>query len=590
MLVSLLLCASFLFCACGKQEEIDVSSDGTETVVSEENGGETASAAGSTDFSKTDEEMFTDRDGRDSYEEEESVRIRLNGDTAVCDSPSVQISGSVVTITGEGTYLLSGSLTDGRIVVNAGKKDKLQLVFDGVSVHSETSAALYILEADKVFVTLANGTENALSNGGSFAAVDDNNIDGAVFSKEDLTFNGSGSLTVTSPGGHGIVCKDDLVFTGGTYTVHAASHGLQANDSVRLTGASLTVEAGKDGVHAENKDDETLGFVYISGGRLDITAAGDGISAEAYLQIEGGAFSIVAGGGSGSKQGDTSCKGMKVTGDMLINNGTFSIDSADDAVHADGCITVKGGDFTISTGDDGFHADDTLSVAGGTIRIEKSYEGLEALHVEISGGDIRLTATDDGINAAGGTDSSGFGGNFGGNDQFGGRPGGGGPDGGRPGGGRPGGGPGGNFGGNSDGTIVISGGTIYVKASGDGIDANGTLEISGGHITVCGPTQGDTATLDYDVSGVITGGTFIGTGAAGMAQTFSDSAQGVLAVRMGNQSAGTQIVVKDSSGKEIVSYAPELPFAVVIVSTPEMVKGETYSITVGSSSGEIQAS
>ena len=144
--------------------------------------------------------------------------------------------------------------------------------------------------------------------------------------------------------------------------------------------------------------------------------------------------------------------------------------------------------------------------------------------------------------------------------------------------------------GNSDGTIVISGGTIYVKAYGDGIDANGTLEISGGHITVCGPTQGDTATLDYDVSGVITGGSFIGTGASGMAQTFSDSEQGVVAVSVGNQSAGTQILLKDSSGKELISYAPELPFAVVILSTPEMVKGETYSITVGSSSGEIKAS
>lgn len=584
--VSFLLCALLLFCACGKKGEENnadaTASDGTESAVSTE---------GTVDFSKTDEDMFTDRDSRDSYDEEKCVRIQLNGDSAVCDSKTVQISGSTVTITGEGTYLLSGSLTNGRIVVDAGEKDKLQLVLDGVSVHSETSAALYVLKADKVFVTLAEGKENTLSNGGSFVPVDDNNIDGAIFSKQDLTFNGSGSLTVTSPGGHGIVCKDDLVFTGGSYAVNAASHGLQANDSVRMTGATLTVDAGKDGVHAENSDDETLGFVYISGGKLHITAAGDGISAEAYLQIEGGSFSIVSGGGSGSKRGDASCKGIKAAGDLLVNGGSFSIDSADDAVHANGCITVNGGTFELSTGDDGFHADDTLSITDGTIRIDKSYEGLEALHIEISGGDIRLTATDDGINAAGGSDQSGFGGNFGGNDMFGGHGGkfggGGGPGGGRPGGM---GGPGGGMSGNADGTIVISGGTIYVKAYGDGIDANGTLEITGGHITVCGPTQGDTATLDYDVSGLISGGTFIGTGAAGMAQTFSDSEQGVVAVRVGNQSAGTQILLKDSSGKELISYAPELPFAVVILSTPEMVKGETYSITVGSTSEDVKAS
>lgn len=579
----LLLCTLLLFCACGKKTE--QIGNGSAVTSSEGAGGmeSAASAAGDADFPKTDEEMFTDRDRRDSYDEDTCVHIQLNGDSAACDAGTVQISGSVVTITGEGTYLLSGSLTDGRIVVDAGEKDKLQLVFDGVSVHSETSAALYVPEADKVFVTLAEGTENTLSNGGSFTAIDDNNIDGAVFSKQDLTFNGSGRLTVTSPGGHGIVCKDDLVFTGGSYTVSAASHGLQANDSVRLTDAALTIDAGKDGIHAENKDDETLGFVYISGGTLEITAAGDGISAGAYLQIEGGSFSIVSGGGSASKAGDTSSKGIKAAGDLAVNGGSFAIDSADDAVHANGSITVKGGTFALSTGDDGLHADNTLTVTGGTIRIRESYEGLEALHVKISGGDISLVAADDGINAAGGSDASGFGGPFGGNDNFGGR-------GGRPGGGMPGRGPDNGANGNAEGTIVISGGTIYVKASGDGIDANGTLEISGGHITVCGPTQGDTATLDYDVSGVITGGTFIGTGALGMAQTFSDSEQGVVAVRVGNQSAGTQIVLKDSTGKELISYAPELPFAVVIISTPELVKGETYSIEVGSSSGDVKAS
>ena len=154
-------------------------------------------------------------------------------------------------LTAETTYIISGTLTDGMLVVNAPEKAKLQIVFDGVSITSATSAALYILEADKVVVTLANGTQNTLQNGGKFEAIDDNNIDGAVFSKQDLTFNGSGSLTVSSPVGHGIVCKDDLVFTGGSYTVNSASHGLDANDSVRITGeTNLAIDAGKDGIHS----------------------------------------------------------------------------------------------------------------------------------------------------------------------------------------------------------------------------------------------------------------------------------------------------------------------------------------------------
>ncbi len=561
---------------------------------------ETTSEATDTVAAQTDADMFTDRDYETDYEESTSVQIELNGDSATASSDSVQISGSTVTITEEATYILSGTLDDGMIVVNASDSAKIQLVLNGVDITSETSAALYILEADKVFITLAEGTDNYLSNGGTFTAIDDNNIDGALFSKQDLTLNGSGTLTVTSPAGNGIVCKDDLVFTGGTYTISSASHGLEANDSVRITGETqLTIEAGKDGMHAENDDDSSLGFVYISNGVIDIEAEGDGISAGAYMQIEDGTFQILAGGGyengesesseswgvmggGGGRQfanstasesdsdseDSTSMKGLKADGAMLISAGTFSIDSADDAIHSNTSITVNGGTFEIATGDDGFHADEYLTIVSGTINITTSYEGLEALHVDIQGGDITLVASDDGLNAAGGTDSSGT---TGGRDgMFG--------DGGW-----------GSGTSSSDGTIVISGGTLYINASGDGIDANGTIEISGGDITIVGPTTGDTATLDYDISSVITGGTFIGTGASGMAQTFSDSEQGVIAVSVGSQSAGTTIIISDSDGNVLLEYTPELAFQVIIFSSPDLVSGETYTITAGSVSGESEA-
>ena len=554
-----------------------------------------------TDASQTDGEMFTERDFQTDYDESDSVTIWLNGDSVQASSDSVEISGTTVTITEEATYILTGTLDDGMIIVNAPDTAKLQLVLNGVNINSGTSAALYILEADKVFVTLADDSENTLSNGGTFVAIDENNIDSAVFSKQDFTLNGSGSLTVTSPAGHGIVCKDDLVITSGIYCVTSASHGLDANDSVRVTGETMiTVDAGKDGIHVENSDDTSLGFVYVSGGSMKMEAEGDGISAGAYMQITDGDFDILAGGGSengikessdswGGFQGgrgpeqnvvsedvsssdSASMKGLKSESSLLISGGSFTLNSADDAVHSNASITINGGNFDIASGDDAFHADDSLTVTDGTINITESYEGLEALHLDIQGGEITLVASDDGLNAAGGTDSSGT---TGGRDgMFGG------------GGGH------GDMGGgmsSSNGSITISGGVVYITASGDGIDANGSLTISGGYTVVTGPTQGDTATLDYDTTAMITGGTFIGTGAVGMAQTFSGSEQGVIAVSVGNQSAGTEIILKDTNGKELLSSTLDMSFAVVILSSPDLVSGETYSLTVGTISSEVEA-
>ena len=600
------------FSGCSLKDKIDRENAGDNAAVnSEKDSSHSTTNAESTefDFFGTDADMFTERDSKIDYDEGNAVTIKLNGTTAVASSDSVNISGSEITITEEATYVVSGELTDGMLIVNAPDTAKLQIVLNAVNITSKTSAALYIYNADKVFLTLAEGTVNTLANGGSFTAIDDNNIDAALFSKQDLTLNGTGSLTVISPAGHGIVSKDDLVITGGTYTVNSASHGLDANDSVRIINTTLNIDAGKDAIHAENTDDPSLGFIYIAGGTIHAEAESDGISAGAYLQISDGTIDLLVGGGSengikassgnygefmggvhaemrpGKNQNLTtttedtvSMKGLKATDTLLISGGSITVNSADDSLHADASVVINGGTFDIASGDDAIHAEETLKITSGKIDVSECYEGLEALHIDVQDGEINLTSDDDGLNAAGGTDGSGM---TGGRD-------------GMFGGGKPGMGGGGHGGmggmsSNSNGSIVISGGNLYIKSSGDGLDANGTLEISGGYTVVVGPTQGDTATLDYDKSATITGGTFIGTGASGMAQTFSDSEQGVFAVSVGNQNAGTKIVLKDKSGNTIIEHTPELNFAVVILSSPDISKGETYSITVGSQSGEFEA-
>lgn len=604
-------------------------------------------------------DMFTDRDYEVGYDESTSTVISMKGSTAECSNGSVEISGSMVRITAEGTYILSGTLK-GMIVVDVDKTEKVQLVLDGASVESGTSAAVYILQADKVFLTLAPDSVNTLKNGGTFTAIDDNNIDAVIFSKEDLTLNGQGSLTIESPAGHGIVSKDDLVVTSGAYNITAASHGLSGKDSVRIAGGTFDVIAGKDGIHAENADDKALGFVYILSGTFQFTAEGDGLSAGSNLQVDGGSFTLVTGGGSamvtqsaegewswgrpsggrpmgggtmekpqgngnkpengamekpqrdgtmteppelpgngtiekpqedgtmaeppelpengdmpelpekgtmpeqaGSNTDTVSAKGLKAAVALLINNGSFHIDSADDAFHSNGSLTVNGGNLEAATGDDGMHADGQLAITGGSINITKSYEGIEGLTITISGGEIALVCSDDGLNAAGGNDQSGFGG-FGG---FGGN---------------------GDFGGSSDCWIRITGGLLNVNASGDGIDSNGALYVDGGEIYVSGPSDSANGALDYTTEATITGGILVAAGASGMAENFeASSTQGSMLVATGLQSANSTITLMDSNGKELLSWTAAKSFDCVVISCPEIVKGESYTVSVGDSTTEV---
>ncbi len=531
------------------------------------------------DFVKTDADLFSNRDLEKGYDNAAAIRIQLNGSSAACSSPAVAITGNNISINKEGTYILTGTLNDGSITINAGEKDKVHLILNNANLTNQSSPAVFAVEGDKLFITAADGTNNTIANGGNFI---NEETDAAIFSRMDLTVNGSGKLDVKSPAGNGITCKDDLVVAVGTMTLSAGKHGLDANDSIRITETNLTITAGKDGIHSENNDDDALGFVYVSSGIFSISASGDGISAGSTIQINDGNFTIKT-----KNNTNESIKGIKSGSSMLLSAGVFSIESADDAIHA-GNVAITNGTYQIASGDDAIHADDILQITDGSIQVTKSYEGLEAHHVNVSGGNIQINCTDDGINAAGGNDSSGI---QGGRDPMepGNKPAPGGP--GHPEGpGAPGapGGPG-NPGKAGDGSVTISGGALNIISSGDGIDANGTLTITGGMTTVTGPAHGDTAILDFDVSGGIGGGTFIGTGSAGMAQTFSNSTQGVISVNVGEQ-AVTTITLADADGNTILSHTPNLPFAVIIISTPDMVKSASYTITVGESSHTISAS
>ena len=285
--------ALLLLSGCGKTAG-NVNSDTADSSAVTEQSDSEESAASQGDTDDIDS-MFTDRDKEVGYDEEKCVAITLSDDGSSCDNTSVAIDGQTITITEEGTYLLSGSLSNGSVVVATDENVKVRLILNGVAINNDSSAAIYVQSADKVFITLAPDSENMLSNGGTYEAVDDNNIDSVIFSKSDLTLNGSGSLTVTAKAGHGIVSKDDLVITGGTYAITAASQGLSGKDSIRILDGDFTIASGKDALYSENEDNAEKGFVYIAGGNFNLTASGDGISASGNMTLLDGMYTMTTG-------------------------------------------------------------------------------------------------------------------------------------------------------------------------------------------------------------------------------------------------------------------------------------------------------
>ncbi|WP_182428976.1 carbohydrate-binding domain-containing protein [Roseburia inulinivorans] len=578
----------------------------TGNVVSSEtevNAEETVAQSETGTFSSTD--MFTERDLAGTYEESGAVYVTLSDDGITGETAGVAINGQTMTITAEGTYIFSGTLSEGQIVVDADNA-KVQIVFDNVDITCASSAAVYVKSAEKVFVTLAEGSQNTLRNTDEYVAIDDNNIDAVIFAKSDLTLNGTGSLTIVSAEGHGIVSKDDLKITGGTYDITAAGHALSGKDSVRIADGTFILTAEKDGIHAENADDEEKGYIYIADGDFAITSDGDGMDASNIVQIEDGTFDITAGGGAANSlkthesdmpgggmsqnierpdgenmpqdtttdESGTSTKGIKAGGGMYLNGGTYQIDSADDSIHSNANITIADGTYTLATGDDGVHADDALTVNGGTITVTESYEGLEGLTVTINDGTIDITARDDGINTAGGTDQSGFG-TFG--DHFKGMD---------------------SADDETEETtdnemwMELNGGYIHILAGGDGVDSNGDLTINGGEIYIDGPSDNGNSAIDYGdrSSAYVNGGTLVAIGSSGMAEVMSDSSkQKVLMVKLGEQMEAGNVVLTDSEGNVIVSYTALKTYDCVIISTAEVESGATYTLATSGTTTEVTA-
>lgn len=459
---------------------------------------------------------------------------------------------NLIKIEKEGSYILKGT-ENGRIEVDA-KDATIQLILDGFHLTATGGPALYIKNAKEVIITLQEGSENTIEDCNNYTNTFlEENINGTIFSKADLTFNGTGKITVKANYLDGIVSKDGLTFSNGDYDIHAVGDAIRGKDYVLIENGNYKIEALKDGIKATNMED-SLGDITIQSGIFKIATEEDGIQAESSLVIENGTFDINTQRKNSSDQEEVSAKGIKAKEKITIQNGEFSFNTLEDAIHSNKEVLIENIKATIFSLDDGIHADETITIQNGEIQIKESYEGIEGKDILINGGNIFIIAKDDGINATSKKDSS----SFGDRKQM-------------------------PFK-NDNATLTINGGFIEVDASGDGLDANGSIYINEGIILINGPTDNGNGALDYDQELIIKGGTLLASGSSGMMQSASaSSTQNTVSIIFDKTLEKEQWIYIESDGKEVIAFRPSKDFRSLVVSMPDLKKGNTYRIYTGGS-------
>lgn len=352
-----ILCIALLT-ACSENTQTEISgnaSDPTENSASNVNS-ENIENVSNKLFEYDEDDYYID------WAEQNPNYIKLNGSDINVEGSGATVDGSVITINKAGVYVISGKLNDGQIIVDTKDKETVRLVLNGAEIDCSNNSPIYVVNAEKTVISLEDGTENTVSDGASYALADvsSDEPNSAIFSKDNLTLNGTGTLTVVGNYNNGITSKDDLRITGGNIIINSIDDALMGRDLVAIKDGSFIINAGGKGIKTTNDTDTEEGFIYVEG-------------------------------------------------------GTFSIESTDDAIHSANGVNIANGEFTISTEDDGINADSSINISGGAIDIKKSYEGIESAQIIISGGDINVVASDDGINASSGDDSSNTNGMPGGN-------------------------------------------------------------------------------------------------------------------------------------------------------------------------------
>ncbi|WP_423126766.1 carbohydrate-binding domain-containing protein [Gaoshiqia sp. Z1-71] len=474
--------------------------------------------------------------------------ITLHGSSITVSGSGASANGSVLTITAAGNYNISGSLTNGQIIVNTEETEIVRLIFNGIDVSCSNSAPVNIKKAGKVIIILPENTNNYLADGTSytFDSSSDDEPNAALFSKSALSIYGNGSLTVNGNYNDGITGKDGLIITAGTISVTANDDGIRGKDYLIIKSGTFNLTTGGDGLKSDNETNAAKGYISVESATVTITSGTDAMQAVTDILIASGTFNLKSGGGSSSSISSLiSAKGLKAEISIIIDYGDFIINSADDGLHSGGSLVINNGNITISSRDDGIHADGAIVINGGNIEITKSYEGIEGPSITVNSGNLSIASSDDGFNA-----TSGRGGE------------------------------------SNDGSYLnLYGGNIVVNASGgDGIDSNGNMRMTAGTVLVHGPSGSVEVGMDVNGNIDVTGGTLIisGTGSnMTEAPNTSTSQYSVLIFFTSSRAAGTLFHLQDTNGNEIVTFQPIRSYSSMVVSSPALTKGTSYQIYTG---------
>ncbi len=480
-------------------------------------------------------------------DEVHAVSVVLAGTDITVNGLGAAVEGNTVTIRYPGTYILSGSLTDGQVVVDCDSDGTVYLVLDNASVCCSYGPAIMVLQAQDTVIVLPEGTENYVADGANYTIqlldaqgqVEEDQPDAAIYSRDDLHFEGAGRLTVVGYYQEAIRGKDDLVFAGGDLTLYAVNDGAKGTDSLSVEGGTLLVYAQGDGLQA-NK-----GSLAVLGGAVTVQSGGDGLAAATELSVEAGSVAVTAAGGwecySDIVMSDVSAKGLKADS-IVLRGGEVNLNTADDGVHAESSLVIDGGLVNLWSGDDALSAGQSLAMRGGEVAVEQSYEGLEALSINISDGGLRvwaenngLTATLDLLDTEHTADDCG---------------------------------------------IHIAGGIVDVVA-GQAVKTDGVFLLEEGAAFLQGVNADDEA-LDAALGGRMQGGTLVVCGSISAAPVSLETDHSALLHRLTTAAeAGTAMEVLNEDGALCFSYTPRAAYGTLYIAYNGLIDGQSYQLSVG---------